>query len=330
VSGGGPGGCSDAGRGSDIGVYGPWGESSASNASSGLNNYGHGGGGTDPESTFAGRGGNGVIVIRYITEDPNCPNDGQHNPGTSPIACIAHLKITAGQTSTGSRTARSVDVLNSPISYSLPGDSLSLITSTDGLDVTIWNGRVLASVSSPTSALIGGTYPIMYQIDSGGTTAQSFVLITVRDPAQHTQTRVPVDPREATVLLPKIIIGRVDAVQVCVTPRANNSYPVLPTVRLVQNPGGATVDSPTGKNLRMQGDSSSIGANVKYLQLTSAQSRLIQQGKSIVLDVNVSNTAVGGNGSCEFGTDSTMTLYPIKLTQIRSFTVTPKSGQKGN
>jgi len=331
-SGGGAGGCADAGRGSDRLVDSGFGASSQSNATSGLNNFGHGGGGTDPESTVAGRGGNGVVIIRYITEDPNCPNDGQNNPDTNqyPIACIAKLRITAGDTADESRSARSVAVLSSPISYSQSGDTVSIVTTVNGLNVSIWNNRVLAKVESSSSSLVGGTYPIMYRITSGANTSESFVLITVRDPAQRTQTRVPVDPRDTSVVLPRIVLGQVNALQVCVSHRASGDYPVSRKVELIQNPGNATVDSLDGKNLRMVGNSSSIYANSQFIRLTNEQQRLIQQGKSIQLDVNVSNTAVGGNGSCEFGTDSTMTVYPLKLTQVRAFTVLPKNGRENN
>jgi len=328
--GGGLGGCTDAGHGSNVRVHPASSDSEDSDATSGLNNFGHGGGGTDPESTVAGRGGNGVVVIRYITEDPNCPNDGTQSPNNLPIACIAQLKITAGDTANSSRTRRSVDVLNNPISYSTSGDTISFVTSVGGLDVSIWDNKILASVTSSTSPLIGGTYPIMYRITSGSSTSDSFVLITVRDPSQHTQTRVPVDPRNVSVILPKIILGQVDAVQVCVSPKSSSDYPVLPKVELVRNPGDATVDSVNGKNLRMVGSSSSINANLELIRLTSEQQRLIRNGKSIQLDINVSNTAVGGNGSCEFGTDSVMTVFPLKLTQVRSFTVLPKNGRQNN
>jgi len=207
---------------------------------------------------------------------------------------------------------------------------LSLLTSVDGLDVSIWENRILATVASSTSPLIGGTYPIMYRITSGSSTSESFVLITVRDPSQHTQTRVPIDPRNASVILPKIILGQVNAVQVCVTPKSSTDYPILPKVELVRNPGAATVDSVDGKNLRMVGNSTSVKANLELIRLTSDQQRLIKNGKSIELNINVSNTAVGGNGSCEFGTDSVMTVFPLKLTQIRSFTVLPKNGRQNN
>jgi hypothetical protein len=332
IIGGGLGGCLNAGSGSSINVNSRNGASSDSDATSGLNNFGHGGGGTDPESTVAGRGGNGVVIIRYITEDPNCPNDGQKTPSANdyPIACIAKLRITAGDTADESRSARSVAVLSSPISYSQSGDTVSLVTTVNGLNVSIWNNRVLAKVESSSSSLVGGTYPIMYRITSGANTSESFVLITVRDPAQRTQTRVPVDPRDTSVVLPRIVLGQVNALQVCVSHRTSGDYPVSRKVELIENQGNATVDSLDGKNLRMVGNSSSIYANSQFIRLTNEQQRLIQQGKSIQLDVNVSNTAVGGNGSCEFGTDSTMTIYPLKLTQVRAFTVLPKNGRENN
>ena len=69
----------------------------------------------------------------------------------------------------------------------------------------------------------------------------------------------------------------------------------------------------------MQGTVDSVTANIKLINLTTSQRRLINSGVPIVLDINVSNTSTGGNGACDFGTDSTMTIYPLRMSQIRSY-----------
>jgi hypothetical protein len=43
------------------------------------------------------------------------------------------------------------------------------------------------------------------------------------------------------------------------------------------------------------------------------------------IDVNVSNTAAGGNGSCSFGTSSVLEIYPLgmSLTQGQDIVLKP-------
>ena len=77
----------------------------------------------------------------------------------------------------------------------------------------------------------------------------------------------------------------------------------------------------------MQGTAESITANINLIRLNSPSGRLIKKLSPIQLDVNISNTSVGGNGACDFGTDSIMTIYPIGLTQTRSLDVTLKNGR---
>jgi hypothetical protein len=300
------------------------------NGGSGVNGFGGGGGGTDPEDMSAGRGGDGIVIIRFTLPDANCPNDDSATVASLPVACIAKLRITAGDTSPSTADARTSDVVNAPISFSDSNTVVTIISAVSGITTTIVNNRIVASVSSPTSSLIGGTYPVGYRLTSGSSTSSSYLLITVRDPGQRTQVRVPVDPRDRTVRLPRIVLGSIQAVQVCVTPQANSNYPTLPVVSLASNNGGTTADSPNGNNLRMQGTAESITANIGLINLTSAQSRLIRNGASLTLDINVSNTSTGGNGSCDFGTDSTMTLFPLKMTQVRTFSIQPKNGRQGN
>ncbi len=193
-----------------------------------------------------------------------------------------------------------------------------------GLNATIENNKIVTSVTSATSSLIGGTYPITYRLTTDTVTSDSYLLVTVRDPAQKTPVRVPVDPRKKTLRLPKIILGQVRALQVCLTPQGPGGASDTPTVRLASNPGNSIVDTTTLNNLRMRGTSDSITANIGVIDLTTSQSRLLKGGKSVVLDVNVSKTSTGGNGACDFGTDSTMTLYPIGLTQVRKTQVVAK------
>ncbi|MBL7815007.1 MAG: T9SS type A sorting domain-containing protein [Saprospiraceae bacterium] len=62
ANGGGAGGLGGGGNGSSMG----WGSGAYFNGTSGATNTGGGGGGTDPESTLAGNGGSGIVIIRYL------------------------------------------------------------------------------------------------------------------------------------------------------------------------------------------------------------------------------------------------------------------------
>jgi hypothetical protein len=322
VSGGGAGGCEAAGRGSNIGVYGPWGPSSLSNATSGTNNFGHGGGGTDPESTVAGNGGSGVVIVRYTTQDSNCPND--HNAGgvSTPIACIAAVTISADGNSV------STFVAGAPISYTTSANSptVTILNTPSGLTSSVSSGNLV--VSAPTnSSLAGGTYPLRYRITEGGTTSDSVLLVTVTDPGQHSPVLVLVDPRATEVILPEIVVGNINATLVCVTPRAGGVYPNHPVIDVTQSVSNIakTLYTDSGgirlidnSNNNAPASNAAMQEQVQFIKISknSLDEYLLPSVDSRILDINVSNTATGGNGSCRGGTASSVELRPIGVDQI--------------
>ena len=66
--GAGKGGMGGGGRGSNFGCH-TWGNERFT-GSDGRENTGGGGGGTDPEGTVAGKGGSGIVVVRYRNPTP--------------------------------------------------------------------------------------------------------------------------------------------------------------------------------------------------------------------------------------------------------------------
>ena len=318
VSGGGAGGCAQAGRGSNIGVYGPWGVSTLSNATSGENNFGHGGGGTDPESTVAGDGGSGVVIIRYVMPDSHCPNDHEDTDVITPVACTAAITISADG------NIESIFVNGAPISYTAPANSpvVSILSAPVGLS-TFTNGESI-SVSAPVnSSLAGGTYAIRYRITEGAESSDSVLLVTVRDPNQHSPILVLVDPRATQVKLPTLVIGNVNATLVCITPSAGDPYnhPIvntsynLPNISkdLFSSTGGIRlIDTTTNPE-----SNSEMQSQVEFLVISKSplDSLLIPGNSSRFLNINVSNTATGGNGSCTGGTSSTVEIRPIGIDQ---------------
>jgi hypothetical protein len=282
---------------------------------------GGGGGGTDPDGYDAGSGGGGTVIIRYQIPDADCANDGTHTHNSRPLACPGSLVITAGE------AAKTLDVRGNPISYSDTSTSVvSLVAAPSGMSVT---GTTSFSfvVSSASSSLRGGTYPVIYQLrnETNGTPSESYVLVTVNDPDQHTPRTVLVDPRLDSILLPNVIVGTLSAVQVCITPDTSTaSYSNRPTISLTSS-GSETVTTLTNGALRIVGSSNAVVQNaMQYLKISkhSSERYLVTNGASRRLTVNVSNTAAGGNGSCTFGTSSTIDLNPLDLSQkIRQGTV---------
>jgi len=318
VSGGGAGGCPDAGRGRNIGVYGPGGPSSLTNSTSGANNFGHGGGGTDPESTVAGNGGSGIVIVRYVTPDSNCPNDHSALGVSTPIACTATVTIAADGVSV------STFVNGAPVSYVTNANSpvVSILNTPTGLNSSVNSGSI--SVSAPTnSSLAGGTYPLRYRITEGAVTSDAVLLVTVSDPGQHTPVLVLVDPRATQVQLPTLIVGNINATLVCVTPRAGGQYsnPVVDTTQDESNitktlyplTGGIRLIDRTSNPQ----NNNNMQTQVQYITVTKnpSDTYLIPGSASRFLDVNVSNTATGGNGSCTGGTRSVVEIRPIGIDQ---------------
>ena len=100
-NGGGAGGAGGGGNGSSLG----YGGGAYFNGTSGAANTGGGGGGTDPESTLAGNGGSGIVIVRYLASSVPA------NSGVPTIGGTARTGSTLSTSSTGTWSG-------SPTSYS--------------------------------------------------------------------------------------------------------------------------------------------------------------------------------------------------------------------
>ena len=98
---GGVGGSGGGGNGSSLG----YGGGAYFNGTSGAANTGGGGGGTDPESTLAGNGGSGIVIVRYLASSVPA------NSGVPTIGGTARTGSTLSTSSTGTWSG-------SPTSYS--------------------------------------------------------------------------------------------------------------------------------------------------------------------------------------------------------------------
>jgi hypothetical protein len=312
--GGGDAGCDTAGKGSSYGNYltnyEVSEESTAANATSGSASHGGGGGGTDPEDTRGGAGGSGVVILRYQVNDANCPNNASRSQSPLPLACQASVTVVAGGSS------QTVNAATSPISYPNPNSTttLALVTTVNGMNLEVVNNAVVVSVTSSTSSLIGGTYPVTYSLtDLNSGYSENYILVTVSDPGQHTPVVIPVDPRVTSIDLPSIIVGNVQSVLMCVIPRNNSGgYTNQLTVTLTN---GATSTSLTGGGIRFTGTNEEITTNAAALRVTADTGVIVAGPNDRILDVNVSNSATGGNGTCNGGTQSSITLRPLGLEQ---------------
>jgi len=321
VDGFGAAGCAGAGQGSNRVVD--------SRLGTGRNNYfngtvqadlianrGHGGGGTDPESTVAGPGGSGVVILRYTIPHELCPNEGGAQPASLPVACPTTISVTAGNT-----TYRELDMRGQPYSFSDTSTStLALISFPTNMDVLLTSDSrtVRIRVLPETNTLISGTYPVVYELQTSGSTAsESYILVNVIDPGQRTPLHIPVDPRANFVDLPSLIVGNINASQVCLTNETNTAtYPNPPTITIT-NEGNETRTALTRGGLRIRGTNAVVQRSTNFIRVTAPNGEnLLNSGVRRRINVNVSNTATGGNGSCSFGTASTITLVPLEISQV--------------
>jgi hypothetical protein len=207
-----------------------------------------------------------------------------------------------------------------PYSFSdTPTTTTSLIATPTGMDARISNPLVQIRVLNETSTLIGGTYPVIYLLTTGSATSESHILVNVIDPNQHTARHIPVDPRATTVDLPSLIVGNVSATQVCITSESSTAYANPVTISITRTGsetatsimrGGRTV------GLQIRGTNAIVQRSTNFLRVTAPNGERVISGSNIRrLTVNVSNTATGGNGSCLFGTSSTIELVPLDLHQ---------------
>ena len=323
IGGGGAAGCASAGAGSR---YGNLNTNYTTNATingymatSGTNGFGGGGGGTDPEDTRGANGGSGVVVIRYTLVDTNCPNDDNASV-TTPVACPTSVSIQADGAST------SVQVRTSPISFSTSANSptLSVLTrpvanpTSGNLSATVSGASINISVPSG-SSLIGGTYPVTYRLTEGSNTSDSYILVTVEDPTQITPIVIPIDPRAREVNLSKFILGASTNVLVCVLDSNDDSYSSIPQFSIptpIPSVTPSTRSTPNGLSLRGARTQVEPQTSNIVVSRASGDTRLVPGLNSRFLKVNVSNTANGGNNSCEGGTESTIEIKPIDISLI--------------
>ena len=159
--------------------------------------------------------------------------------------------------------------------------------------------------------------PVIYELQQGSAVSESYILVNVIDPGQRTPLHIPVDPRASFVDLPSLIVGNVNATQVCITNETNTAtYPNPPTITITSE-GSETRTTLTRGGLRIRGNNATVQRSTNFLRVTAPSGEtLLKEGRSKRINVNVSNTATGGNGSCSFGTASTITLVPLDLSQV--------------
>jgi hypothetical protein len=281
--------------------------------------FGGGGGGTDPEDYRGQSGGSGVVILRYTIVDADCPNSGNQERET-PLACPAEVTVQADGISVDTT------VLTGPISFSSSGAYLTIVSSpvanpTSGnLSATIVDSaKIRVSVPS-NSSLIGGTYPLIYRITtSGGTSSESYLLVTVEDPNQLTPFRLAVDPRLPSIGLPNFPLGDATNVLLCITESEGDGY---------ATPASITAPSVTGvtaqvrnRGMSWSGSRANLQPLIEQISLESDQegSALIVGNSPRVFNVNVTNTTNGGNNSCTGGTESQITIDPLGVNFRFSF-----------
>jgi len=332
TNGGGSAGCSTSGKGSDYGNlytnYTPSDTTRAAMATSGTDGYGGGGGGTDPEDSRGGRGGSGVVIISYFVNNSACPNNGVNATSTRPLACNFTISIRAG------RDTVTVDPRGNPYSYSdTPTTTARLTIGVDSITITVSNNQFTIHAPGTNNPLRGGTYPALYSLTTTGTdTSSAYINVNVTDPAQHSPTRVGINPWVTSVKVPAIVFGTISAVLVCITPRASNAtgYGNLPTVTMSSVSANALRTNLTNGGIKLEGTVESITANASNFRIVknSSDSRLLPGSSERVFDINVSNTATGGNGSCTGGSESTLSIYRLNYLKKNTKNLPLKNGKQ--
>jgi hypothetical protein len=239
------------------------------------------------------------------------------------VACPTTITVTAGVT-----TYRDLDMRGNPYSFSdTPTTTTSLIASPSGMDTLLSSQLIRIRVLNETNTIIGGTYPVIYQLTTGSVLSESYILVNVIDPNQHTARMIPVDPRATFVDLPSLFVGNVSATQVCITNETSSATYANPLTVAITRTGSETstniLRGGVTVGLRINGSNAIVQRSTNFLRVNAPSGETLVSGSKIRrLSVNVSNTATGGNGSCSFGTSSTIDLVPLDLfQQIRQGTV---------
>lgn len=332
TNGGGSAGCNSSGKGSDYGNlytnYTTDDTTTAAMATSGTAGFGGGGGGTDPEDSRGGNGGSGVVIISYFVNNSACPNNGVNATSTRPLACNFTVSIRAG------RDTVTVDPRGNPYSYSdTPTTTARLTIGIDSVTITVSNNQFTIHAPGTTNPLRGGTYPALYSLTTTGTdTSSAYVNVNVTDPAQRTPTRVGINPWATSFRIPPMVFGTINAVLVCITPRASNvsGYGNLPTITMSSVASNARRTDLTNGGIRLEGTVESITANASNFRIVkhASDTRLLPGTAERIFDVNVSNTETGGNGSCTGGTESTLSLYRLNFSQKNTKNIPLKNGKQ--
>ena len=279
------------------------------NSLPGLDGYpdtGSGGGGTDPDDLLAGNGSNGVVILRWTPQNSACPYNAATVPATYPIACPAAVNVYAG-------SSASINVKNAPISYADNATTLSVVSTPSGLtqSANSNSGVITVSVSSPTSPLIGGTYPITYQLTSGSNIYTSYLNVTVLDPNQHSPIVIPIDPRTTSSYLPTILLGNTANVHFCVS-QLNSDYSNQILISAPSSTGVTQIA--TGTQLILEGANSAVASLMSQILLSPGpgDTYLIPGTAIRTIQTNVSSTDTG-NANCTNGTTQTIQITPYGL-----------------
>jgi hypothetical protein len=82
--------------------------------------------------------------------------------------------------------------------------------------------------------------------------------------------------------------------------------------------------------IKLEGTVDSITANASNFRIVknSSDTRLLPGSAERIFDINVSNTATGGNGSCTGGSESTLNIYRLNYLKKNTTNVPLKNGKQ--
>ena len=314
-NGGGLGGCSGAGNGSNFGTFVNNNGSffAVGSGTDGTDGTGGGGGGTDPEDIVAGNGGSGIVVIRYLIEDSRCPYDPNYqNMSGGPIACPATLILPADG------IGRSIALGAAPISYT--DISLNPLVTFDSplldLDLAV-SGETATVRAVPGSPLIGGSYPIPYTITQNEKTSSSYLLVTIIDTRTSVPITLPIDPRSTFANLPTIPLGgdAVKATTVCLISNPD-TYQTTETFT-INNTDPARVDVEAEPNgISLTGPSGAVQSQIPNIRIekSPSDSFLLPNASPRSITFNVLSPQNNGGSRCGTGAQHTIQIQPYGLS----------------
>jgi hypothetical protein len=143
---------------------------------------------------------------------------------------------------------------------------------------------------------------------------------------------VGINPWVTTIKIPPIVFGTISAVLVCIVPRASaaSGYGNLPTVTMSSVASNALRTNLANGGIKLEGTVDSITANASNFRLVknSSDTRLLPGSAERIFDINVSNTATGGNGSCTGGSESTLSIYRLNYLKKNTTNLPLKNGKQ--